>query len=173
MIEIIIHVNDENDGWPLRKTATCNIDSRPDWFQFPSLRMCSYSHGGIPDTIAHCQACFDLQGNEFCLQGNGVCFAFCIMVWLQQISAALQIKTSLTMGNGIRYPTQCILSSKELYWRCSQEANMSWVHVILISMGTLFAGGSYQLVNIIPDKQKFLNPMCTRKWCQRINNCLK
>ena len=55
------------------------------------------THGVISYAVAHCQACFDLQGNGFCFQGNGVCLA----------SIALQIKTSLTIGNGIGYHIPC------------------------------------------------------------------
>ncbi len=69
-----------------------------NWY---SIHISTCTHAGIPYAVAHCQACFDLQGNGFTLD--------LMFTKIKQISVALHIKTSLKMGNGIGYPTQCVL----------------------------------------------------------------
>ncbi len=68
--------------------------------------------GGIPYVVAHCQACFDVQGNgdlllSIYLSSNN--HEPSILTMRRELnsvdSIALQIKTSLTMGNSIGYPT--------------------------------------------------------------------
>ncbi len=72
------------------------------------------THGGIPYAVAHCRACFYLQGNGFCLQDME--FGPYVYKIMKQISVALQIKTSLTMGKGIGYPTQWLDPEICLSW---------------------------------------------------------
>ncbi len=66
------------------------------------------THAGIPYAVAHCQACFDLQGNGFCSQGNRVSLAWSLL-WtlcsqkIKQISVALHIKTPRCLGAWIGF----------------------------------------------------------------------
>ncbi len=79
----------------------CNYLHHQDTVSNPGI----LTQAGIPYAVAHCQACFDLQSNGFCSQGNKVWFI--PPGTLKQTSVALHIKTSLTMGNDQGYPTQC------------------------------------------------------------------
>ena len=70
--------------------------------------LATLTHGGIPYAVAYCQACFALQDNGVCWHSKhrylwSLLLTLCLQN-IKHISAALQIKTSLTIGSGIGFP---------------------------------------------------------------------
>ncbi len=65
-------MNYNKHAWKgLEGTKSDGLITQSSWYK-QILTPISFTHNGIAYAVVHCLACFDLQGNGFCSQANGV-----------------------------------------------------------------------------------------------------